>query len=133
MLGLIDAHRMQAGLAFNPGTAIPRLAFCLPYLAFVVVLTTEPEPAERAAFRRRLLERGAYFWLAARARLAPGGLLCQWAHTYDMSHADLQTLVRTFASVFPDGSLWLVGDGGAPASIVFGSRRGATRRRWRRC
>src|SRR5512143_646485 len=43
VLGLIDAHRMQAGLAFNPGTAIPPLAFCLPYLAFVVVLTTEPE------------------------------------------------------------------------------------------
>jgi spermidine synthase len=51
------------------------------------------------------------FLLAARARLSPDGLMCQWAHTYDMSEADLRTLLATFASVFPDGTLWLVGDG----------------------
>ncbi len=36
-------HGMQAGLAFNPATPIPDLHFCLPYLSFVVLLTTEPE------------------------------------------------------------------------------------------
>jgi spermidine synthase len=51
------------------------------------------------------------FFLAARNRLAPGGVLCQWAHTYDISTRDLQSIVATFASVFPDGTLWLVGDG----------------------
>jgi len=33
----------QAGLAFNPATPLPDLAYLLPYLSFVVVLTTEPE------------------------------------------------------------------------------------------
>ena len=43
------------------------------------------------------------FFEAARARLKPDGLLCQWAHTYDISPDDLQSIVRTFASVFPAG------------------------------
>jgi spermidine synthase len=51
------------------------------------------------------------FLAAARARLAPGGVLCQWAHTYDISEEDLRSIVATFASVFPDGAMWLVGDG----------------------
>jgi spermidine synthase len=51
------------------------------------------------------------FFEAAKARLTPGGVLCQWAHTYDISTGDLQSIVATFVSVFPDGSLWLVGDG----------------------
>jgi spermidine synthase len=51
------------------------------------------------------------FFAAAKDRLAPGGVLCQWAHTYDISTRDLQSIVATFLSVFPDGALWLVGDG----------------------
>jgi spermidine synthase len=51
------------------------------------------------------------FFQAARERLTPGGVLCQWAHTYDISTRDLQSIVATFLSVFPDGTLWLVGDG----------------------
>ncbi len=51
------------------------------------------------------------FFEAARRRLAPGGILCQWAHTYDISSDDLRSIVGTFRSVFPDGSLWLIGDG----------------------
>ncbi len=45
VLGLIAKHKMQAGLAFNPSTPIPPLQYCLPYLNFVVVLSTEPEVA----------------------------------------------------------------------------------------
>jgi spermidine synthase len=51
------------------------------------------------------------FFEAAKERLTPGGVLCQWAHTYDISTRDLQSIVATFVSVFPDGTLWLVGDG----------------------
>ncbi len=51
------------------------------------------------------------FFAAAKARLAPGGVLCQWAHTYDISAEDLRSIVATFAAVFPDGTIWLVGDG----------------------
>jgi spermidine synthase len=50
------------------------------------------------------------FFAAARSRLAPGGVVCQWAHTYDISTDDLRSIVATFLSVFPDGTLWLVGD-----------------------
>lgn len=51
------------------------------------------------------------FFAAARSRLRPGGILCQWAHTYDIRDTDLRSIVATFASVFPDGAMWLVGDG----------------------
>ena len=51
------------------------------------------------------------FFEAARARLKPDGLLCQWAHTYDISPEDLRSIVRTFGSVFPQGTLWMVGGG----------------------
>ena len=50
------------------------------------------------------------FFAGARERLTPGGVLCQWAHTYDISNNDLRSIVATFLSVFPDGTLWLVGD-----------------------
>ena len=78
------------------------------------------------------------FFEAARARLKPDGLLCQWAHTYDISPQDLQSIVRTFGSVFPQGTLWMVGGGdlllvGAKdgdvlprlAAVEAASRRGA--------
>ncbi len=42
-LRLIHDSGMKAGLAFNPKTGIPDLQFCLPYLSFIVILTTEPE------------------------------------------------------------------------------------------
>jgi spermidine synthase len=51
------------------------------------------------------------FFAAAKARLKPGGVFCQWAHTYEMSAGDLQSIVRTFASVLPQATMWLVGDG----------------------
>ena len=50
------------------------------------------------------------FFESARSRLAPGGVLCQWAHTYDISSRDLRSIVATFLSVFPNGSLWMVGE-----------------------
>jgi spermidine synthase len=50
------------------------------------------------------------FMQSVRARLAPGGVFCQWAHTYDMSEADLRSILATVRQVFPDASLWLVGD-----------------------
>ena len=51
------------------------------------------------------------FFEAARARLRPGGVFCQWAHTYEIAEEDLRSIVRTFSSVFPDGTMWLVGEG----------------------
>lgn len=51
------------------------------------------------------------FFETARGRLAPGGVMCQWAQTYDISDADLRSIVGTFVSVFPRALLWLIGDG----------------------
>jgi spermidine synthase len=61
------------------------------------------------------------FFEAARARLNRDGLLCQWAHTYDISPEDLRSIVATFASVFPQGSLWMVGGGDL---LLIGAREG---------
>ena len=49
------------------------------------------------------------FFLAARDRLAPGGIMCQWANAYNISDPDLRSIVATFRSVFPQGTVWLVG------------------------
>ena len=51
------------------------------------------------------------FFQRVRSRLATGGIFCQWAHTYDVSDADLRSIVATFRAVFPDGTMWLAGDG----------------------
>ena len=49
------------------------------------------------------------FFQTVRDRLAPGGIVCQWANTYNISDADLRAIVATFRSVFPDATAWLVG------------------------
>lgn len=51
------------------------------------------------------------FFEAARDRLKSDGVFCQWAHTYDIRADDLKSIIRTFGSVFPQGSMWLVGGG----------------------
>lgn len=45
-LGIIRQHNMEAGLAFNPKTPLPSLEHYLPFLNFVLVLTTDPEERE---------------------------------------------------------------------------------------
>lgn len=44
------------------------------------------------------------FFEGARNRLAPGGVICQWANAYNISEADLRSIVATFLSVFPHGT-----------------------------
>jgi len=62
------------------------------------------------------------FFRTVRDRLSPGGIFCQWAHTYDVSDADLRSIVATFQAVFPEGTMWLAGDSdlllvGSPAPL----------------
>jgi tetratricopeptide (TPR) repeat protein len=61
------------------------------------------------------------FFEAARARLRSGGVFCQWAHTYEIAEEDLRSIVHTFASVFPDGTMWLAGEGDL---LLIGSEAG---------
>src|SRR6185369_8312103 len=42
------------------------------------------------------------FFQMARARLAPHGMICQWAHTYNITDDDLRSIIATFRSVFPN-------------------------------
>lgn len=75
------------------------------------------------------------FFGAARERLAPRGVLCQWINTYDISTEDLRSVVGTFASVFPHVTLWLVGEGDllmVGAREPFDDRLEALPTAWRR-
>lgn len=45
------------------------------------------------------------YWRAARSRLAPDGVMCQWVQLYGMGPEELRALVRTFQTVFPE--VWL--------------------------
>ncbi len=60
-----------------------------------------------------------YYELAAR-RLKPGGLVCQWFHTYEMQDDILELIVRTFNSVFPYMEIW---DSGGGDLILLGSQQ----------
>jgi spermidine synthase len=42
----------------------------------------------------------AEFYAAARQRLAPGGLFCQWAQLYELGPARVKMIYRTFAGAF---------------------------------
>ena len=42
---------------------------------------------------------------AAAAHLAPGGVMAQWIHTYEMDPATYRTVLRTFRAVFPHVTL----------------------------
>ena len=44
---------------------------------------------------------------AVHARLAPGGLFCQWLPLYQLDALSLRTIIRGFLDVYPDGSAWL--------------------------
>ncbi|AMV20189.1 fused MFS/spermidine synthase [Planctomyces sp. SH-PL14] len=43
---------------------------------------------------------------AARARLRPGGLFCQWLALYQVGEAELELIADSLASVFPHVTLW---------------------------
>jgi spermidine synthase len=50
------------------------------------------------------------FYARARARLAPGGLMVQWFHAYEMNDELFRMTLRTFRSSFPSVTLWNVVD-----------------------
>lgn len=64
---------------------------------------------------------------AARRRLKPGGLFCQWLPVYQLGPEELELIADSFATAFPDVSLWwghldarrpivaLIGSDGPPA------------------
>jgi spermidine synthase len=59
------------------------------------------------------------FLEAAREKLAPGGVFCQWFHQYEVDDASLGIVLRTFDSVFEHAAVWF---GTAPDLLVLGFR-----------
>src|SRR5262249_47889167 len=71
-----------------------------------VIVSAPPNPWMAGAaplFTRELFE-------AARDRLNPGGLFCQWTHTSYARREDVQSIVATFEEVFPGAGSWVVGE-----------------------
>ncbi len=99
--------------------------------AYDVIISAPPPPWMAGAaplFTRELFD-------AARDRLKPGGLFCQWAPASHIQQDDLKSIVATFASVFPGASAWLVGDrdllligGRGPVAPLLANVDGAWRR-----
>jgi spermidine synthase len=52
----------------------------------------------------------AEFYAAARQRLAPGGVFCQWAQLYELGPARVKMIYRTFAAAFPHVYAFTPGD-----------------------
>jgi spermidine synthase len=50
----------------------------------------------------------ADFYALARRRLNPGGIFCQWFHSYCMEPEAMRLQLRTFAASWPSVSLWIV-------------------------
>jgi predicted membrane-bound spermidine synthase len=48
----------------------------------------------------------AEFLAAAKQRLAPGGVYCQWFHSYESNDASIGLVLRTYAAVFPHVAVW---------------------------
>ena len=59
------------------------------------------------------------FYEIALSRLGPAGVFGQWFHYYNLDAADVKVELKTFLSVFPHASLWLV----PPTAAADGSRR----------
>lgn len=68
------------------------------------VITLEPPPP-RAPGASSLYSQE--FYRAARARLAPGGVVAQWIPLHGMSSTEVAALVRTFVAELPHASLHL--------------------------
>ena len=47
------------------------------------------------------------YFRSVAARLAPGGIACQWLPLYEMTVHDMKTVVRTFAEAFPHVLIWM--------------------------
>lgn len=55
-LGIIRHHGMKAGLAFNPKTKLPDLNYCVDFLDFILILTSEPE-SQQAVYLPKIISK----------------------------------------------------------------------------
>jgi ribulose-phosphate 3-epimerase len=105
VLRQIVALGAQAGLAFNPATPLPDLAYLSPYLSFVVVLTTEPELPD-CPFLPEVLEK------VREGKQAPGQERIEWVVDGGVTGENLSRIVEAGAdtvvvgrAVFKEGRI----------------------------
>lgn len=67
------------------------------------------------------------FFQEARAKLRPGGVLCQWFHYYNMSLEHIRLLVRTFVRTFPNAALFIPRGEGPTGDILLIGANGPLR------
>jgi ribulose-phosphate 3-epimerase len=103
-LRLIRDLGCQAGLAFNPATPLPDLAFLRPYLDFIVLLTSEPEVPDAVLLPEVLdkLATRSNPALAGVEWVVDGGFKPDNAHLAAQAGADTLVVGR---SVFRDGTV----------------------------
>jgi len=94
-----------AGLAFNPATPIPDLAYLLPHLSFVLVLTTEPEVPD-CPFLPEALEK------VRKGRHAKGPERIEWVVDGSVNSENISQVISAGAdtvvigrAVFEDGNI----------------------------
>ena len=73
------------------------------------VITMEPMPPTFAGMVNLYSKE---FYAVARARLRPGGIMCQWVPFHLMSLDESREVLRTFVEVFPESALWMQGGQG---------------------
>ena len=92
--------------ALAPGASHPRLKVHVadarrfvraPGLAYDLVVSDNFHPARSGSAALYTVEHFA----AVQARLAPGGLFCQWLPLHQMDLDTLRSIVRTFTTVYP--------------------------------
>ena len=95
----------EAGIAFNPATPIPDLAYLLPYLSFIVILTTEPEIPD-CPFLLEVLEK------VREGKQAKGLERIEWVVDGGLNLENLSQVVKAGAdtvvigrAVFKDGKI----------------------------
>ncbi len=95
-LGMIHTAGMRAGLAFNPKTPLPDLAYYLPLLSFVLILTTEPE-ADAATYLPSVLSK------VTEGKKQPGVDNIQWEVDGGFTAENIKDAVRIGADIVVSG------------------------------
>lgn len=159
--------RVAPGLAVEGVELLPEILPLLPIFApaGTLPITADPDVRLHVADARRFVRAARDQWdvimgelyfpavdgagalytrehfAAARARLAPGGVFCQWLPLHQMDLETLRPILRAFLAVFPAGEAWLAHYGvetplfglvgGAPGWRSPRQLPGATTARWR--
>lgn len=69
------------------------------------VITSEPMPPKFATMVNFYTRD---YYRAARARLTPDGVICQWVPFHLITADDARMIIRTFLEIFPHASLWVI-------------------------